>query len=86
MEPQKIQERDWIAGGPSTAQGKPRKQLNSLEDSLLVPETKKLDGGMTRTSGQLLVEPALPLHPQGFIFFLLNKSCHSSEKSPMCVP
>ena len=31
MEPQKIQERDWLWGGPSTGLEKPRKQAGLIE-------------------------------------------------------
>lgn len=31
MKPQKIQERDWIGGGPSTTLEKPRNRLDSFE-------------------------------------------------------
>ena len=74
--PHKIHERDWIEGGPSTGLEESGKRLDSLKDSLLIPKTQKIYGGLARILGQLLLEPAHSLHPQECIIFHPNKYCH----------
>ena len=41
IKPQKIQERDWLGGGPNTTLGKPGGQLDSLKEILLIPQNQE---------------------------------------------
>ena len=85
LEPWKVEERGWLGESPGQALENPGGMLDSLKESPLIPPNLKIYGGLSRISGQLLLEPSCPLHPQGCIISLHpNKSCRGTSTSPTC--